>query len=549
MSLQVWIPALDGSYRHQGFYNTTIQGNASNNASGKLGRCISFNGNSQYIEGTYPAKENITFALWLYLPTLPTGNHVFDARNNDIGYQPMYLTSNSIQIGCNERGFEYINYSWAANTWYHVCVTHNATEGCLYVNGSLIGTSSIAKGYNYNSNIKFNIGSRWNQGTYSNIYVNDVRIYDECLSAERIKKLARGLIMYYPLNRQGFGGDDLSKFLSNDSGSIWNEEEHSITSITTTNTNLGSAIAKLQYWNGTDNYLGQPHSSTKLGYNEWTIEKTSNWNNLRVGINGNKADACVRFDCSSLPNGIYTFSFNLQSLSADAYGNGGKLIDCKLEKGSKGTMVMPKIASGMARTLGVDTTFYELDKSGFNNHGRRIGTFSYSSDTPKLDGSVSTYFNGVDNVIIIPYDTNALQSNFTMNIWFKKTKLGSKNYETLIGGPPGFEMDTRAGAATDMTLYMASTRGGNITGNGFTNFSFNEWHMVTLVSRDSGESYYVDGELIKTISKYSMPAGEYYIGAWRDLVSQNYEGLLRDCRIYATALSAADVKELYDNKE
>jgi len=39
-------------------------------------------------------------------------------------------------------------------------------------------------------------------------------------------------------------------------------------------------------------------------------------------------------------------------------------------------------------------------------------------------------------------------------------------------------MDTRAGAASTLSLYMTSTRGGTI----FSPFEFNKWYMVTLVN-------------------------------------------------------------------
>ena len=130
-----------------------------------------------------------------------------------------------------------------------------------------------------------------------------------------------------------------------------------------------------------------------------------------------------------------------------------------------------------------------------------------------------------------------------MNIWFKKNELGSKNYETLIGGPSGFEMDTHSGSSQTLSLYMTSTRGGNV----YSPFNFGEWYMVTLVNDGTNELYYVNGELVKTITKKSMPSGNYFIGAWQLSSKQNYKGLISDFRIYATALSEEDIKSLYQN--
>jgi hypothetical protein len=71
-------------------------------------------------------------------------------------------------------------------------------------------------------------------------------------------------------------------------------------------------------------------------------------------------------------------------------------------------------------------------------------------------------------------------------------------------------MDTRSGSSTTLSLYMASTRGGNI----FSPFSLNTWYMVTMIRDGTNEMYYINGELKKTIEAKPMPNGVYRIGAW-----------------------------------
>ena len=41
--------------------------------------------------------------------------------------------------------------------------------------------------------------------------MNDFRIYDHALSAKEVHEIAKGLILHYPLNRGGFGNDNLIK--------------------------------------------------------------------------------------------------------------------------------------------------------------------------------------------------------------------------------------------------------------------------------------------------------------------------------------------------
>ena len=76
-------------------------------------------------------------------------------------------------------------------------------------------------------------------------------------------------------------------------------------------------------------------------------------------------------------------------------------------------------------------------------------------------------------------------------LWFKKDDLGPKSYETLFGGPSGFEMDSRQNNQSTLSLYMASTRSGKR--NLVTELTFNTWYMVTMVRDGIKERYYING--------------------------------------------------------
>ena len=217
----------------------------------------------------------------------------------------------------------------------------------------------------------------------------------------------------------------------------------------------------------------------------------------------------------------------------------GWMKNCKIEEGEIATPWIPNPADAEYSALGFDDGI-EYDVSGYGNNGTKYGTLTYSSDTSRYN--TSTVFNGTDNCIQFPFNDFCTNGDiFTMNIWWKKTALGSKAYETLIGGSSGFEMDTRSGAAQALSLYMATTRGGNV----YSPFNMNEWYMVTLVNDGTNELYYVNGTLVKTIEKKNMPSGNYYVGAWKNETGQNFNGFMSDFRFYKTALSADDILELY----
>ena len=398
MSLRVWLP-LTKDLRNQGIDKVTVTNNgATFNSAGKLGGCYLLDGTDDYITGTYTATEEITFCAWVYLLTLPSGKHVFDGRTADgsVGYQPMYLTDTQIQIGGTGSTFTYIDYNWTINTWYHICVIHNNTEGKCYINGELIGTTA-AHGADMGT-CKFTLGSRCNQANYTNIKINDVRIYNHCLSESEVKKIAQGLILHYPLNRNGMGGENLLPYSGNFS-SITGWTSNQDTTLSTSNNELKVVL------NQNTSTPGIKTTNTiNLSAGTYTISmliKVENGNKDYVNYVGylNNGSAIYSGAYTKKENkGDYVYEEAVFTISEDASnivfyiltsspltGETWYIKNIKLEKGDKATQWCPYEYSVLNKFLTYDTSLYtESDGSQWlriahhNNPG--AGVFA-STDT------------------------------------------------------------------------------------------------------------------------------------------------------------------------
>ena len=186
----------------------------------------------------------------------------------------------------------------------------------------------------------------------------------------------------------------------------------------------------------------------------------------------------------------------------------------------------------------------EYDCSGFCNNGIKNNLPTYSSDTSKY--AVSTHVDGVNQTIQLPNLLTLIpDSIFTFNIWFKRisTEPSSKPWETLLGGPSGFEIETCSANNVHDNKIKAYSWGG-----GTFEFELDKWNMLTMVSNGTNALFYLNGELKLTGTYKVLVSGNYFLGSWRDTSTQNYKGYLSDTRIYATALSADDVLALYNNK-
>ena len=591
MSLQVWLP-LNGDLHNQGLMPITFSTTTVNwNAAGKIGQAFStLNSN---VIGTCPNLNGVTtFSLtfWCFPKTnssittnwcniIALGSKSADNSTSaefrfESSYGNTYILSHHNNSG-DPIGGGTASLVSERDKWYHVAVVVNNESHTIryYVNGVQLTTSGFLKTHNgghLDGTIKLA-----NENVDPDCLLNDVRIYDHALSAKEIEEIAKGLVLHYKL-------DD-----------IYSE---STTNLITTidglsNTCYNGAINKYNYGTNTDMYkttgIFQGKFCTKVymgtaGNNAYPYVYFDPFNAKGTEIQTLSFDYYPTIQNTLIPysyNGSYNFSYTSNGISGSATNVSQIIIPVNIGQWNHITITAQKYdTTNTSRGVGyvrigsaahtstttdywlfanvqveakdhatgytgvggnrVATTIY--DSSGYSNNGTIIGSLEVSTPSPRY--SCATKFDGNTSCIKIPYNEINPDRIFTVNLWFHKDALGSKNYETLFGGPSGFEMDTRAGASTTLSLYMASVRGGNT----FSPFNLNEWYMVTMVRNGTNEMYYINGELKKTIEAKSMPSGQYRIGAWASDTGQNYYGDISDFRIYATALTETQIKELYN---
>ena len=213
----------------------------------------------------------------------------------------------------------------------------------------------------------------------------------------------------------------------------------------------------------------------------------------------------------------------------------------KLEKGSVATPWCPHTSDSLYASLGLDSAT-ELDCSGLSNDGTKIGGLSPSSSPLSARYESCCDFDGNTGSIQIPSLSTLVPSGeFTMNCWiYHDDTWSSEGYETIFGGPSGFELDAKHGATNSPRLYACDW------GKGSATYELNKWNMITMTRNTSETKFYINGELKITGSAGSIPPGNYFIGAWKSSNEQNYKGKISDFRLYSTVLPADDIKMLYN---
>ena len=587
MSLQVWLP-LTKDLRQQGLSDVSVTNNGATYSStgGKLGGCYSFGTGASSLSlptSTFTSLDgefsvtcwvkiiswNTSYAtMWAATSTSAsyanimagmfrngtTSKILFCIGNNSTSTQTNCMTTADISL----------------NTWNHFVCTYTAGKICLYQNGELVSTYNTSIVPAFSTTQYVNIG-KMRESTYqSNCTINDFRIYDHCLSAVEVKRISQGLILHYPLNRNGWGQENL----------IWNSNWNLHSTTPPENwVNWGSPPTREIVTINGKNWLHVISNTTQFqGYSQnWTkrngvgelsagqkvtISFTAylaaaatvapigiHWNNSSGTIVSQNWTTVALTTSPKRYHFTYTtpsdcVAFNIMVGDNTNTAHEVWITDIKLELGEVATPWCPNSADALYTTLGLNDNV-EYDISGFNNNGTKTGTFTYTSDTPKY--SVSTQFGSTSTKIQLPaMSFTGMADSYTFAWW---------QYNVGTGNMPwGFSNGNR------LNCYHTSPLCWN-TGDGSTNqfkdgstttspFALqNGWHHMVVTGDGTSAKLYIDGVYRGTAITYKPLTGtQIWISGWDSSTSYTFNGSKEcDFRIYATALSASDVLSLYQN--
>ena len=211
MALQVWLPLNKGNAKNQGLLNlpSASYSGYNYNTSGKIGGCNTgcavYHLDNEWLGNTW------SLALWVKATAAwVTYNEILLCKNVDQSDSCQFYLSvingSSFNIGVNAgSGSHSVSYSFAVNTWYHLAVTFNGSQIKMYINGELKGTfNNSSSQLTGKTNLGIGCRSITTGGTsytgHTNKAINDVRIYDNCLSAEEVSEIAKGLVLHYKLD-------------------------------------------------------------------------------------------------------------------------------------------------------------------------------------------------------------------------------------------------------------------------------------------------------------------------------------------------------------
>ena len=587
MSLQVWLP-LNGNIENLGICGDVTSTSTPEYTTGKLEKGVSLNKRVDFTG--LPKLTNFSIFFWARVDSCTTSwsdllgftcKQSNDASAADFRFEATVETRacswhNNSPFGISSGSRILIqNYE----EWHHVGVVYDGENIYSYIDGELTYTDTGLGGY---LTTNFHIGET---GKFVGA-MNDLRIYDECLSKEQIHQISQGLILHYPLN-SGYGNENLMRMGGlNKNGATsmtYNSSTDTYTIVSPAGTNSWgygvnirstseisipygkSYRASVEVYvptqhsfvvdinnnvaNGTTVWAGNDNDNTsKRTSTSFTIPANT-WKKISWGSensNGNNTDKVAILPYDKL--GLKT---NSDTDSVTWY-----LRHPKIELGTSVTDWCPNKNDALYTTLGYDsTTVY--DTSGFGNDGTMVNNIAHTSDTPLYDSSINLQ---KANSNYINLQNTYITNQSTINFWGKvNTFSGWQRFFEFCNVLQGATGNHRILLGTyqntqqlGLHIYGGETGTTSLYVNSNITTIDTNWHMYSVVFNKTNLKVFMDGKSIvdatMTQELTSMVRQYSYIGKSSYSADSYFDGNISDFRIYSTALSAEDIKQLYQSK-
>lgn len=553
MALQVWLP-LNGDLRNQGLANVTVTNNgATVNSAGKIGSCYAFDGNDDYIaisgqqlfDCFKGGDTQFSLCMWIYNGESSGARGVLFGDHGTTGAVSINIELNGNAYNNSIRFYWTANPDWAAsnsiitpNSWSHLAITYSGTDVKVYVNGVLKDTRSGSLATKSKTSGMFMLGRDYQTGeTALNGRINDFRIYDHCLSPKEVKEISKGLVLHYKL-------DD-------------------------------------PYVEPTINYgrMNETISLRSECVNDWKIEKLDRDTVKVTALKDSPAYAQYGDVTSSLGSYRMVAAGNPCTLSCEIVDYKGSLGRIYPASGGFGAItgyqtLMNRVARTIVHTVNwghniiirtssqsqikagdyivVRNTQIEekdhatpytqssrnqgviYDCSGYNHNGLISGnTVSIESQSPRFNKCILSNNPSVYSILESP-NLCLPDGPVTISFWSKPTIITSEDKSKIELRFSKFYYFTYV----NYPYFVHDTE----YHYRYINYwSDDLWHHVVCRYTGSVMELYIDGNLIPWTGTTTTTTD-----FWNELILKFRGNRLSDLRIYSTALSADDVKELYN---
>lgn len=549
---------------------------------GKIGKCAQFDGNA-FLSGELDdgVDEEFSFTFWIKVDILQTSTvrYILAKNTND------YASRNfeyGIYIPANYKVLKIIVYGKGFDTdikpeqgiWTHITVTFKNNIVKMYKDGIKV-YEGISTAIKYKKKYLC-IGARSNNDTGTIGYgyftggcLNDIRVYNHCLSDSEIKEIYKTPILKYSFD---YPLTDPTISTASDPNMTWGV-------VTNNCANMGKIIYDKEYVIDDQCFtisfdieikdiVGVDGAKAAMRIQDNTIlngETSSKWSTI---INTNEIygrlnqfasnDGTREIDLRK--NGIYHICRTYKIADTSRFKQNWN-IQIRTDNITNGVAKVSNFRVVLGKKEipydGTDGIIY--DESGMGNDGvltadNKFSVTSYSNDSKIGEGCYMSKTKDVDNASCYGYiKTDKIFNEvpeISIAFWLYVPKQDMSTGDNTILGCSGGSDNW------DIWIYRQGT---TLVANMYHIAQLREailerekWQYISITAQKNGSiKMYVNGELIKTKDNIvgSDWADAYLtIGDLRAGRGLSFDGKMDDLRIYATELNDEEISRMYKER-
>lgn len=529
------------------------------------------------------------YALFNY----PTMNDLHFSWKKEMPSSDVWTSGNTVVTG-----------AFPTNVWTHCCVVYDNPNGYIYINGQLKQTfsgSNPITAFDYETEVVHSSSKR---------QLQDLRVYNHALSPREVKLLAQGLILHMPLKDGNMESTTNLATYPSYKGTTsrgWDAALHAKAVDVTGNWSHGynsgvssSATGYHAHWEIIDGIativFPDINSALGLGHRWLGINLSGMQAKIGAGVT-----YTVSFDAKASVEGLYMssgFYYRNGSDTGNNFHDGTEYIPLSTNwkrysytRTTKTTMNTNENASmyfyGHEKSSGVvnsvngvsyvrniqielkdhattytptSRTAFVSDNSGYNRQGTVVGTVKTVANSARYncclyqsDGRSNYIKSGT---LTMPSD------KVTLSCWFKASAAGYSDYHIPISfradaapnsSGENYELSVDPNGKLRSGFKINGSRSAATASSQSSSMLDGKWHMLTTTFDGSTIRRYFDGQEIaanatSVSGALSGGSGNILVGNYNGTTYGSKAAYTSDVRIYATALSADDIKLLYETR-
>lgn len=437
------------------------------------------------------------------------------------------------------------------NTWTHTCIVFSRNNPCrVYVNGIIDRefTPPYFKDTNFISNNPFKIGAYTASDNISNItsfdgLIDDVRIYDHALSEREVRDLSQGLVLHYTFDQFQEPTENKASGITYSSYAPYHNisgDANKVTMVCAT-TNIYMTIAGFGTLQGKTITVSGYMKKNGASYLP-PLDKTSTYETA-TAVKHVMDSSTGRFEVTQVYDSTSEWLFHtpITAVAGDVITieefqvEFNKGYATPFVNGTRAGIVRDQSTQGNDAPLALANTPKWVE-------GGMVGKGCYEFD------GVNDYIDISSKIKDIRFDRG-----FTLSCWAFPTIVSSwaRFLDIGVGQQNNNIVFSRYSTTNQLFFEVKNgTSNGTVISGG--SIPLNSWSFLTVtVSESMSTVLYINGVQVATgtsTSPQNVSRSSSFIAKSNWSWDSFYKGQIDDIRIYTTALTPEEIKEIYQQR-